>query len=941
MEINMSTEIKTLKLDVKRNPEKFDFHTPSDIERFCELIKKDCAVSVFLYSANALTKDGIKLLNKGGERLRIIAKSGEMYVPVSLFSEILRANCPMKTEDGYLPLVRTCEELGLFVRTYNDGLLAVIGGKLIDEEIEKKPRLIYAGGYATLGKYDASKFTSEDFAAAKKKWRESIVGSPQINDTAIPEVLEKISQAERDCEAARARFHRDEKTEILFGDKLPRDSEDLKTQYHNLVLFAKAYAMHGSKYYKNEEILSDILFGLEWMYLHMYGEAEIEERGWRSVHDYDWWHWFVGGPEALLTTLLLVEERVTMEMKRKYLRVFIWVVSFMRQGYQPDSAMSRIKVCTLGALLLEDTTWLENEFYDYDLLTEVNEEGGGPHIDFVEWTHSYPYNFVYGNNNLCRVLLVGSLLGGTPLEFTSPKQYNLFKIAKYMFEPIIFRGRGAQIFAGRGSASAEYEWGATTISQLLPMIGLYGEDEDIYLKKMIKRNSVMPELVASVKRQCQLPELKKYLEILNDTSIPFDNEYEIAHAYFTGDRAVQQRNDYAFTVAMSSERHPAYESINGSNKLGWYTGDGAVYLCTKDDMHTFDGENFAVNEKVMMNVPGTTVDTQKRIPWSHRSGIRGSCDFVGCLSADGKFVTAAMDYKAYDYHGATNPSVDKGYGGGYLPHTNDLSAKKAYFLLDKECVCLGAGITSTTSFPVKTVVEDRNLVMSEAGVIGTDRTAVNGVGLTVSDFDELLFESASYASLENVGSYVFLEKADISLEKFTLESYNSYKEGGAVVPGKHKIPKRFFKLCIEHGENPKSASYAYAVLPYAVDSSAAAYAEAPEVQIISNTQKCQALRKETVGFSSYIFYSRGACEEIEVSEPCIVTVMQRDDEYKISVCDPTQKLENITLKIGRALSLKEACAEADIKLAECTEISVNTKHSVGRPYSAVFKIPQA
>ena len=87
-------------------------------------------------------------------------------------------------------------------------------------------------------------------------------------------------------------------------------------------------------------------------------------------------------------------------------------------------------------------------------------------------------------------------------------------------------------------------------------------------------------VVEGVKAECQLKELKKYVEILNDPGIPYDNDYEIGYSYFTGDRAVQQRNDYAFTVALCSDRHPSYESINGSNRFSWYAGDGALYLST-------------------------------------------------------------------------------------------------------------------------------------------------------------------------------------------------------------------------------------------------------------------------------------------------------------------------------------------------------------------------
>lgn len=924
-----------MKFEIIRDPNKFDYYTPEDEARFTELIRENGALSLFLYSRNVLTKDGIVCLGGEDKSVRTIARGGVMYVPVSFFEKFFGKS--VESSDGFLPLVATCESLGVFVRTYNDGLLAVVGGKLLDEEIKTNPRLIYAGGYATLGKYDASKFTSDDYKIVKKRWIETIIGSPEINDMSIPEIKAKIEAAEKQYEEARAIFHRDPDAVILFGDKPPTDSIDLKTQYDHLESFAVAWSMPGSKYFGDEEILSDVLFGLEWMYLHMYGEAEIEERGWRSAHLYDWWHWYVGGPEPLTDIMFLVEDYLTMEQKKKYLKCFWWVVSFERQGYYQDYATSRIRVCTKGALLLEDAEWMETEFYDYELLNDINEEGEGVHIDFVNWTHTYPYNFIYGNNNLCRVLFVGSVLGGTPLEFTSPRQYNLFKMAKYTFEPLLYHGRGSAIFAGRCIGS-EFSRGITTVAQLLPMIGLFGDDEDAYIKRIIKRNSVVPSVVEGVKAECQLKELKKYVEILNDPGIPYDNDYEIGYSYFTGDRAVQQRNDYAFTVALCSDRHPSYESINGSNRFSWYAGDGALYLSTNTFDYTFDAFNFFLNEKVMMNVPGTTVDTQKRIPWSHRIGIKGLRNFVGSLSVDGKYITAAMDYHGYDFHGETSPATDGDYGGGYLPHTNDLVARKAYFLLDKECVALGAGITSTTGYPVKTVVEDRVLVKSEDRVIGADRAAIDGKELPVCDFEEETYNSPFFASLEGVGGYVFLEDMNVSAEKFTVTEYHDYKNGERVATTVYDEPKRYFKLCVEHGENPVDATYAYATLPYATDAELATYAASPEIEIISNTKDCQAIRKKSIGFTSYIFYSAGACEEIEAFEPCIVTVYESGGSLTVSACDPTMKLERLSIKIGKPLKLISHDDKIAVTEGETTLIEVNTVRSVGRPYSARFEL---
>ena len=929
-------EIQKLVVNVERDPKKHDYFAPEDESRFAELIKNDGALAIYLYSRNVLTKDGIILLDENDRSVRVIARSGEMYVPVSFFTDFLGVEGALLGNESYLHLEKTCKALGIPVTLYNDGMLAVINGTEIHEEIKLNKRLIYAGGYAVFGKYDTSKFTEEDFAAMRAKWCEYIVGSPELNDLSDPIMQKRISGVDKACEETLAGYHRDMDAPVLFGDELPTISRHLMLQYYAVRSLAVAWATYGSKYYRKKEILDDVLFGLEWMYRHMYGEAEIEDRGWRSAHDYDWWHWFVGAVEPLNDTMMLVSDYLTKEQKQTYYRCFLWVISFMRQGYTQPSAASRIRVCTQAAMVLEDRDMLLNEFNDFDLMCEINEDGEGPHIDYIHWTHQYPYNLVYGHTNLERALDIAALLGGTTFEFTSPKQYNFFKLAKYMFEPIHYRGRGACIFAGRlGARIAEQSQGITTFRYLLPMLGLFGEDEDNYLKRMIKRNSRDPEIRERLRNASRPLERKKYNDLLADESIPFDDGYEIGHAYFTGDRAVQQRNDYAFVVAMASDRHPSYESINAANKMGWYTGDGAVYLYTNNDPDAYLGENFTANEKVMMNVVGTTVDTQKRKHWSYHPGPRGYRDFVGCIDVDKKYVTAAMDYEAYHFEGEM-PSSDGGYGGALVPHNNDLTCKKAYFLLDRECVCLGADITSTTGFPVKTVVENRRLVTDTDGVIGTDKTVLDGEVLSTEDFD-ITVQNARYAYLEGTAGYVFLDDANIGAEKYTETYQTPYPGGtdGAYTRIDYEKPKRFFKITVEHGANPKGATYAYATLPYASEKETEAYVKSGAVEVISNTTKCQAIRKKSIGFTSYVFYSAGACEDIEVSEPCIVTVRDRNGEREISVCDPTMKLEKIKINVNNNLHL----VKKDERVSYSDGIvSVDMTHSVGRPNRITFAV---
>jgi ATP-dependent helicase/DNAse subunit B len=72
-------------------------------------------------------------------------------------------------------------------------------------------------------------------------------------------------------------------------------------------------------------------------------------------------------------------------------------------------------------------------------------------------------------------------------------------LAKYCFEPAIYKSQGFMMFAGRSTFAREMSLGCSILTWMLPMIGVYGENEDNYLKKMIKRNLSTPEAVEAVK----------------------------------------------------------------------------------------------------------------------------------------------------------------------------------------------------------------------------------------------------------------------------------------------------------------------------------------------------------------------------------------------------------------------------------------------------------
>ena len=159
----------------------------------------------------------------------------------------------------------------------------------------------------------------------------------------------------------------------------------------------------------------------------------------------------------------------------------------------------------------------------------------------------------------------------------------------------------------------------------------------------------------------------------------------IGNFVFAGmDRVVHLAPGFGLGLSMSSSRVFTYESIHGENVNGWHTGEGMLYLYNSD-LTQFDDDFWPTVDP--RRLPGTTVDvSQIREPASGQSEAPATT-WVGGASL-GAYGAAGMQLRAW---GST------------------LTAKKSWFMFDREVVCLGSDICSGDSRPIETVVENRLL----------------------------------------------------------------------------------------------------------------------------------------------------------------------------------------------------------------------------------------
>lgn len=179
---------------------------------------------------------------------------------------------------------------------------------------------------------------------------------------------------------------------------------------------------------------------------------------------------------------------------------------------------------------------------------------------------------------------------------------------------------------------------------------------------------------------------------------------------------------------------------------------------------------------------------------------------------------------------------------------SDLEGNKAWFVFEDYIVCAGNFIKSTDHSSIETVMLNR----------------INKSNIKIEDHDGSIF-------IPNYGGIVILDDR----MQYNIEQNNGFDE-----------------IYATHGENPMDASY------ICVNTARWGASDLEniksDIQIIHNDDSVTSVEDTGLGIISYVFWETGNCGNITVTDPCIVMIT----EDKITICDPTMKLQEIIVSIG-------------------------------------------
>lgn len=608
----------------------------------------------------------------------------------------------------------------------------------------------------------------------------------------------------------------------------------------------------------NSELGGALVKGMDWMVANIYTT--------NGVSYGNWFDWEVQGAQYFTDAQTLMYAQLSADQILNYAKAI--------DNYGPNSVNMQ-DYFFWGALTGANTTSVAlvaavNGIVSKDAakIAEINAAQGVPKVfplvtdgDGFYADGSYifhgnvAYNGHYGMVMLEGVVTLATLLDGSTWTIYDPLKFpNVYTWITKGFQPFFYRGAFMDCVRGR-SVGTSGETGASVGTELLG-----------YIQKVAGFTATPGNLATAYNAFVANPH-------------PATGQYHFPNM----DRVVAHRANYSFAISMSSTRVNNYEDLFGdANTKGYFQGDGMTYLYVgSTDTQFVNGYWPSVD---IYHLTGTTTE-QGTVSTPSATDQH----FVGGADVRNTAGNATYGVAAFSLH----PKLKTG--------TSTLNAKKSYFMLENEVICLGAGITAGSTNEIHTTVENRALGTN----VSTATLWVDGASTSRSLASSSVLANPSNCAIEGLGGYHFFDNPG-NLQAAFQQSSGTW---GAIHPGDSDTAiytNNYLKLYYKHGVRPTNATYAYAILPTMTPAAVAAYSRNPQTTILSNNSSVQAVKNATLGVVAASFWgaSGGAADFLTANKACSVIAYETGNGISVGISDPSQTLSGsngvITVTLNRA-----------------------------------------
>jgi chondroitin AC lyase len=343
--------------------------------------------------------------------------------------------------------------------------------------------------------------------------------------------------------------------------------------------------------------------------------------------------------------------------------------------------------------------------------------------------------------------------------------------------------------------------------------------------------------------------------------------------FWHSEYSIHQRPGYYSSVRMFSDRNFTMEFPHNMESLKHHHyADGANFVSVTGKEYN---DIFPVWD--WQKIPGTTVVQRPVMPSWTEIVKKGKTSFVGAVT-DRTYGATAFDFES---------------------PLDTLKARKAWFFFDREYVCLGAGITSSSEYPVTTTL-NQCLLKSEV-------TASSGGGKNALEKGEHQLNKVKWVLHDGI-AYVFPIPTDVLLNNKVSSGYWHDIVSTTRKINSDKETLELFSLWIDHGKQPQNAAYCYIVAPGTDPTVADPGTIASRVKIIVNTTKIQAVQHTGLKITQAVFYEQGTVQldkglTLTAYNPGIVMLRESGQGIEtITVSDPGRKLHSFRLSISENFS---------------------------------------
>ena len=695
-----------------------------------------------------------------------------------------------------------------------------------------------------------SQSEKEDFKNMRLKWAEFLTGKESLQLQSPKVQKDTINTLNNMGNKNLENYNYDEARLSIYSDlEDMKNGIQIQTTYERLKNLSKVYVTPGTNFYKDEKIKKEILDSLEWLHESAYYEGAPEYG--------NWWQWELGIPKNINEIVAIMYDEISAENRMKYLKASQYFQPYAKySGYSPSAKYSSspdLRVSTGGnrmdtsiisfarGILMEDKEQVLDGVLAVGDVGEYVTSGDGFYRDSSFIQHgNIPYNGTYASvlfNGLGTMLYLTS---GTQYEMTDERLNNIYNSITDGYSFLIINGGVTDAVSGRSisrDGGNELERGRGLVTSIAMISEGAPEPYKGQLRKLVKKALEENTAYDTTERIYNL-KLKEIVKNIKNNESYEKNSSPKSKVFWGMDRVVHQGpKDIKFVISMHSSRIGNYETMNGENKKGWYTGDGVTYIYgensdkSKDFWPTVD----------MYHLPGTTLSINERRDGSgerrHKSKMSPK-SFVGGVTT-GEVTLAAMDFLSWN---------------------NQTSGKKSWFLIDNTMFAMGSNINSSDG-EIHTTIDNR---------------IVDG---------------------ENF-RYTMLSEGEVVTKKE--KRVGDWKNIG----GKSEAPieVEYITTYINHGKNPKNASYLYSVGLDEISKN--------DVEILSQNDKAHGIKiKDYIGINFWQD-NQHKVDKYKSFSTLSLLALEKGDTLELWVSDPTQ-LSNVmsVLEVDGAYRLIETTDE--------------------------------